>query len=216
MTSNESLVASLADNEISDFWRLCDELTVHQAAYLVVGIDPQINTAALSRDLRNNKRPAGYGAAIHALASKLRDGTIKGKHVLKTQTDFDGNFDGYIDGSTDLDCSIVDTDSVRSWLKSKGYKTGFFIPDCDGEPDYMNPNDARYAPKLAAAVSAWQAVTNAGKMSPKKALEKWLREHAGHFGLTDDDGNPVTKAMEECSTVANWQTSGGAPTSPGA
>jgi len=36
-----------------------------------------------------------------------------------------------------------------------------------------------------------------------------VAEHATDFGLTDDDGNPVNLAIEECSKVANWKTGGG-------
>ena len=69
---------------------------------------------------------------------------------------------------------------------------------------------------LAAAVKAWQAVTDPKGKSPKQALDKWLREHAADFGLTDDEGNPVNQAIEDCSKIANWQPGGGAAKTPGA
>jgi hypothetical protein len=62
----------------------------------------------------------------------------------------------------------------------------------------------------------WQAVTDAGKKSPKQALDKWLRENAVRFGLTNDEGKPIEAAIEECSKVANWNQSGGAPKTPSA
>jgi len=58
-------------------------------------------------------------------------------------------------------------------------------------------------------------VTNPKKMSPKQALENWLRANAGHFGLVDARGTPVKTAIEECSKVANWKGSGGATKSQG-
>lgn len=111
--------------------------------------------------------------------------------------------------------SIVSRTDLVAWLESRGVRPDFFFPAATDAPDYLCPKDPRYAPKLAAAVGAWLAVTDPGKKSPKQALEKWLREHAVEFGLTDDNGNPITKAMEECSTVANWQPGGGAPKTPG-
>lgn len=51
--------------------------------------------------------------------------------------------------------------------------------------------------------------------TPKQALEKWLRENAADFGLTDEDGSPVNLAIEECSKVANWKLDGGPPKTPG-
>jgi hypothetical protein len=117
----------------------------------------------------------------------------------------------------DWSLSTIARDELVAWLRSRGIKDGFFFPrdaDASNVPDYLDPKGARYANKLAAAVHAWQAVTNSGKVSPKKALEKWLREHASMFGMTDDDGNPVNQAIEDCSKVANWRPGGGAPKTP--
>lgn len=111
--------------------------------------------------------------------------------------------------------SLVERSDLVAWLEAAGIRTGFFFPMATDAPDYLDPRNPRYAPKLAASVRAWQCVTDPGARSPKQALEKWLREHAAEFGLTDDDGNAVNKAMEECSTVANWQRGGGAPKTPG-
>jgi hypothetical protein len=115
----------------------------------------------------------------------------------------------------DWNLTTVSRDDLVAWLASRGVRTGFFFPNVkpSDEPDFLSRDNDRYAPKLAAAVRAWQAVTDPGKKSPKQALEKWIREHAAEFGLTDDDGNPVNQAIEECSKVANWQQSGGAPKS---
>jgi len=117
----------------------------------------------------------------------------------------------------DWSLTTVTRDDLLLWLRSRGIKDGFFFP-LDKEiidiPDYLDPNGPRYANKLAAAVHAWQAVTSPGKVSPRQALEKWLREHAAMFGMTDNVGNPVKQAIEECSKVANWQPGGGAPKTP--
>jgi hypothetical protein len=117
----------------------------------------------------------------------------------------------------DWSLTTVTRDDLVLWLRSRGITDGFFFP-LDKEtpeiPDYLDPNGPRYANKLSAAVHAWQAVTDPGKSSPKKALEKWLRENAVMFGMTDDEGNPVNQAIEDCSKVANWQPSGGAPKTP--
>ena len=215
MTSNDVLIASLSDSGISNYWRLCDELTVRQTAFLIVGVDPDSEVGVKSHDWRKDERPSGFGAAVQAITAKLRDGVIKGKHFQQTDTDMNGNPIGEIDGSTDIDRSTVNADAVAKWLQSKGYRSGFFFPDGVGEPDYMNVNDARYAPKLAAAVRAWEAVTDPKGKSPKQALTKWLREHAAEFGPSDDDGVPINQAMEECSAVANWQPKGGAAKTPG-
>lgn len=86
----------------------------------------------------------------------------------------------------------------------------------DQSHGYLDPSHPRYAPKLAAAVRAWQAVTDAGKTTPKQALDKWLRANAAEFGMINDVGKPVEAAVVECSTVANWNFIGGAPKTPSA
>jgi len=50
--------------------------------------------------------------------------------------------------------------------------------------------------------------------TPKKALDRWTRENAAQFGLTDEDSNPVNEAVEQVSMVANWKPGGGAPKTP--
>lgn len=117
----------------------------------------------------------------------------------------------------DWSLSTIARDDLVPWLRSRGIKDGFFFPSDTAKsdfPDYLDPNAPRYANKLAAAVHAWQSVTDPGKSSPKKALEKWLREHAAMYGMTDEDGNPVNQAIDDCSKVANWQPGGGAPKTP--
>ena len=110
--------------------------------------------------------------------------------------------------------SRVDVESLRQWLHSRGLRKGFFFPTQQETPDYLNPRDTRYAPKLAAAVQAWLAVTDPAGKHPKQALAKWLREHAADFGLTDDEGKPNETGIEEAAKVANWQPGGGAPKTP--
>lgn len=111
--------------------------------------------------------------------------------------------------------SLVSRTDLIAWLESNDFHSGFFFPSANTrDPDYLDPDNPRYAAKLAAAVRAWQAVTDPGKKSPKQALDKWIRENAAVFGLTDDDGNPVAQAVEDCSKIANWQPGGGAPKTP--
>jgi len=73
--------------------------------------------------------------------------------------------------------STVATADLREWLSSKGLHPEFFFPDATCAADYLDPNNPRYAFKLAAAVRAWQAVTDPGGKHPKQALIKWLRGH---------------------------------------
>jgi hypothetical protein len=227
-----------------DYWRLCDELNVVQAALLVVGEAPTLAGYIEGWDI--DKRPKGYEAAKTAIAhalkkyyeysnevdrsnginsfpyepdqqylEALRARSIVGELFPLYESDINGNQSYPIAGTVDFLRSTVEVESLKQWLKHRGFSTGFFFPAGSGDaPDYLDPQNPRYAPKLAAAVHAWLAVTDSGKKSPKQALEKWLRENAARFGLVDDDGNPVNQAVEDCSKVANWNQSGGAPKTP--
>jgi hypothetical protein len=200
-------------SERFDYWRLCDELSVMQAALLVAGEDPSQNGYAENWEM--HKRPIGYEAAKTAISNALRKSRIEGKLIPIYETDINGNFCGEIPESLDVKESRVDVDSLRAWLRSRGIQSGFFFPTTTDTPDYLDPSNPRYAPKLAAATRAWQAVTDPGKLSPKQALSKWLREHAAEFGLSDDEGKPNETGIEEVAKVANWQPGGGAPKTPG-
>ena len=200
--------------EISDYWRLCEVLTIQQAALLIVGSDPA-SEISYCEGWKIQERPTGYEAVKQALTSALKKSTIIGEIRELIDMDKDRNFTTPIRGTVDITRSTVERNSLMGWLQSRGLQKGFFFPVITDEPDYLNPMNPRYAPKLAATVRAWQAVTDPKGKSPKQALTKWLREHAAEFGQSDDDGVPINQAMEECSAVANWQPKGGAAKTPG-
>ncbi len=199
-----------------DYWRLCDQLDIVQAALLVCGHDPSADQGYVEGwDIE--KRPTGYEAAKAAISNAMRNGSIEGQLIPLFEHDINGNKLGEIDNSIDQTASRVEVESLRSWLTDRGFHTGFFFPTTTDAPDYLDPDHPRYAPKLAAAVKAWLASgdesATRGK-SAKQALVKWLREHASEFGLSDDDGKPNETGIEETAKVANWQPGGGAPKTP--
>ncbi|MEE1920844.1 hypothetical protein V0R50_03390 [Pseudomonas sp. 148P] len=111
--------------------------------------------------------------------------------------------------------TTVATKDLKEWLVSRGVATGFFFPDTDEhQPGYLEKSHPNYAPKLAAAIRAWEAVTSNPELlrgkTPKKALIKWLNENAAACGLTKDDGTPNSTGVEEVAKVANWNLEGGA------
>src|SRR5262249_8679108 len=50
---------------------------------------------------------------------------------------------------------------------------------------------------------------------PGTSWRAWLRQHANEFGLTKEDGNPNEQGIEDAAKIANWDTKGGAPKTPG-
>lgn len=193
-----------------DYWRLCEELTIIQASLLIVGEDPGPIWSDVERwDI--NERPRGYEAVKHALLCALNSGGIKGHPAYE---DVGGYHETEIINARQ---SIVNVESMKSWLKGRGFSTGFFFPDWEETPDYLQQTNHRYAPKLAAAIYAWKATANLSNFpgkSPKQVLLKWLRENASMFDLTDDEGNLNQSAIEEIAKIANWQPMGGAPKTP--
>ena len=196
-----------------DYWRLCEELTIEQAALLIADVDPASEQARLSPN-HWGAAPTIYLAARTAIENALRRKSIRGTLVSRFADDPDrGSY--AIANSVDPGASHIDVESLKEWLRSRGLRSGFFFPTDTDAPDYLDPKNSRYAPKLAAAVRAWQAVTDPAGKHPKQALLKWLREHSAEFGLSDEDGKPNDTGIEEVAKVANWQPGGGAPKTPG-
>ena len=198
-----------------DYWRLCDDLSIKQAALLVVGEDPAKNSNI--EHWAMEKRPQGYEAAKTAIVNALKRGKIEGTISMEPEHDQNGNVIGdsiYIDIGT----SILSVDSLRNFLAIRGISTGFFFPDGFDNRSYLDQNNSFYAPKLAAAVTAWERVSSDESLlngkTPKQAIEKWLREHASEYDLTGTDGNPVGAAIEQISKVSNWSPGGGAAKTP--
>lgn len=200
------------DFEDLDFWRLCDELSIREAALLIAGCDPAGKYGHVE-NWKREERPPGYEAAKTAIRNALRKDAIAGTIVLEMTCDSNGN-EYPADGTLSLD-SRVEVEALREWLSWRGLSTGFFFPAETDSPDYLNPKNPRYAPKLAAAVRAWQAVIDPAGKHPKQALMKWLREHAAEYNLSDEEGKPNETGIEEAAKIANWQPGGGAPKTPG-
>ena len=201
-----------------DYWRLCEEVTIIQAALLIVGEDPS-SCQSFVEEWQPADRPSGYEAAKAAVSSALRQGTISGKVMPRYDYDINGNPIPFED-SIDIETSRVEVDSLRGWLAGRGFRTGFFFPAENESPDYLDPQNHCYAPKLAAAIHAWQAVTTDPKYLDngkhvKQNLEAWLTAHAAEFDLVKEDGEINTDAIKnQISKVANWKDKGGAPKTP--
>jgi hypothetical protein len=188
-----------------DYWRLCDEVSVVQAALLIVGEDPAESQEYISR-WEPEKRPKGYDAVKTALLN-----AIQRKRLLAFVPECE-------DGDSLWDDAKISVDNLRTWLTSRGVRTGFFFPLSE-RPDYLSDLHPDYSPKLAAAIKAWTAVSADAELrrgkSVKQALIIWLRQHANEFGLAKEDGNPNEQGIEEVAKIANWDTRGGAPETPG-
>ena len=104
--------------EALDYWRLCDELTIHQAALLIAGVDPAGYTNV--EKLIPRERPMGFDAAKHAITNALRRGVIEGTIQECADYDPDGHPNGIIPESIDPEMSRVQVDALRAWLATSG------------------------------------------------------------------------------------------------
>lgn len=199
-----------------DYWRLCDELTIIQASLLVAGHDP----SSIQYFVESNgieQRPLGYEAVKAALSRALLKKSIKGHLCPLPDYDINGHYTEFVEGSIDLERSVIEVADLKIWLTSRAITTGFFFPTKEAVPDFLDPKNARYSPKLAASVTAWFEMEKGGLLkgkSVKQSLEKWLRLNAGDFGLCDEEGKPNETGIQECAKVANWNPAGGAPKTP--
>jgi hypothetical protein len=210
---------------------VCDELSVIQAALLMVDIDPS-SEKGYAESWQAHERPDGYEAARTALTNAVLSKTLPAtvrysawergwnedpEEGERIGSDWRGHQIIY-KADPDWSKTTVRVDEVRAWLIRRGYKRGFFFPEATDNPDYLDQQHPCYAPKLAAAFEAWRVVSGSTEQtrgkSPKRAMMAWLRLNAERFGLTKDDGKPNEQGIEEVAKIANWDTKGGAPKTP--
>lgn len=204
-----------------DYWKFCEGLTVIQAALLIVWEDPS-GAEEYVLNWSPDKRPHGFNPVFAALKHDIEAGTLKanivkgGEYVSTYDPDgIENGHDWCPDALPDYHKTTIKVDDLKAWLRSRGVRDCFFYSsDEPEEAPYLDPANKHYAPKLAAAVAAWTEVSNKPELlankSPKKALEKFLRESASQFSLTKEDGSPNEQGIEEVAKVANWNTKGGA------
>jgi hypothetical protein len=202
--------------KISPTYLYSEHLTVHIAACLMAGFRPR---QFAEMEKCDNELAAeymdGYDGAVSALRAGLLQKTIGGRIVPIYKTDHQESKKDVEINSVDIEKSEINVKSLQAWIEENGAAPGYFYTKAFVGPDYLDPAHARYSPKLAAVVHAWQAVEKTDGRSPKQALLKWLRENAARFGFTDAEGNPQNSTLEDLAQVANWQANGGAPKTPG-
>ena len=224
--------------ESIDYWRLCDEFNICQAALLIAGEDPSHNQYYVEGWSPEN-RPAGYEAAKMSLKNAISTYTLTAKiryqatgfiELLLTTSSLQkaqGKEAVEIEGrkflarqNIDWGTTTVNREDLCNWLKVRGFNDGFFfIKNAQASlPNYINSLNENYSPKLAAAIEAWQAISSQPELSKAKSVKQaiviWLRTNAGKFGLIKDDGLPNENGIEEVAKVVNWETKGGAPKTP--
>ncbi len=201
-------------NYIDPLWHLADVLSLHDAAALVAGYNPHVvqlkrNDASFQQDFPK------IHAIETALGNAVEFGYLKAEAHYVTEV---GNIYGFSNQINMLKTQVK-SENIRLWLASRGIEVGFFFPNTNDTPDFLDPLHKSYAPKLAAAIGAWQAVNAEPKLlagkTAKQALRKWLRKNADQLSLIKDDGTPNKQGIEEIAKIANWSLKGGPAKTPG-
>ena len=144
--------------EPSVYWRLAAELTIRQAALLIIGIEPSSEIGTNCEDWKEHERPDGYEAVNQALISALRKKLINGEWIPVMEYDINGNECGERAGTTDINRSCLEFDSLVGFLTARNLRPPFFFPpdaSTSGEPDYLNRKHPRHSDELEAAVRVW-------------------------------------------------------------
>jgi hypothetical protein len=200
--------------DISPFWRLAEQVSVVQAALLIIGVEPQ-GIADYVENWDDDKRPANYRAARDAIRSAIEKEVLEGKIGYFEVDPNAFNTPEVAHSIIDYRASTVSVPSLIRWLEERGFESTAFGTQKDELAGFRDPTHLRYSHKLAAVVEAWEQYDSESKEpgTPKQRLMKWLRLNAAKFELTDDDGKPSENVIEELAKVANWATAGGAPKS---
>ena len=194
-----------------EYWKLCDDFTVVQAALIVCGIPPEEQQWAVERK-SDSQCPPGYVAIRTAFRHALMSGKMKPTKVAFHFTD-----EGEETRSIDIESTTVSAAEVDRYLKSVGAICEFFDQTVNSA-DNSAAFSPEMPPKLKAAVEVWSAVSrDAGRLrgkSPKQAMDQWLTENAERLGLLNRDGSVNRTGIDEICKVANWKPQGGATPTP--
>ncbi len=191
-----------------NFWKLCTEYSIVQAALLTCGLMPDEHQYSVERKANP---PPGYTAVRTALYNAIRTGRLDANTRMA--------LDDYGETTVAIDVyeTLINVHDLHRFLKSSGFEAPFFDRAPTLYDDDPEPGPA-YPLKLAAALKAWNAVANdperlRGK-SPKQAIDAWLTEHAAELGLLNRSGAVNRTGIEEICKVVNWKPSGGATPTP--
>ena len=192
-------------------WRLLESISIGQAAFLMLGYEPH---QLLDRLLtyKDFERPIKIVNRVELIYHALRLGEIEGEIRFHSRQVDEEEWEVDESSPNPIAC-MVKTASLAAWLINKNIETAFdFGPSPNNFRDQSNP---RFAPKLAAAVAAWENFSEVEKRpgSVKQRLEEWLETHAEEFHLLNEEGKPMLNTIEEIAKIVNWVPQGGSPKS---
>lgn len=222
-------------------WRLAADVSVVNAAILIAGGDPE-QARDYSGDISVSGFTGAFEALTHAIRQghlravlayeaergPLFDGTQTKTVWVESARHLPRNADPiaylgpepgddeklYVVTEPDWERSSISVDDLRTWLRSRGYTSGFFFPSDSATPDdsdaFLNPDHDHFAPELALAVTVWRALADQRKFprGAKLAIEAWIDRNPSAWKGRE---KLSTSAKERILTLVNWRRGGGSP-----
>lgn len=200
--------------EWTDTWKFKTEMRLVDAAFLVCDLDPSTYPDEPDASYR---LPSAVVPILDELIAYIDQ-----KDKRET-LEIGGSLKNW---QSPTPLTIAKKETIQDCLNQRGIQSEYFIYDetsvlqsrSKSIPEYLDPMHDFYASKLAAAVAAWEAVTNDPKAlhgkTPKQALEKWLQANAQKYNLVNKDNSINNAGIEQVCKVANWQPEGGAAKTP--
>ncbi len=79
-----------------DYWRLCDDLSVIEAALLIVGVDPSSREGVECKGMQPHEQPREYAATCSALMNAIRGGKLNARVRYPAQPRYEASIDNLI------------------------------------------------------------------------------------------------------------------------
>ena len=194
-------------------WHCITRLEIEDVAALMSEEDPQRVQEQLRCNRGNvNDCSPRFQAKLAMLREALADERLKITKVTRTCA-----------FSVETTIYLEQSELLR-WFRSEGLKPRFFFPDGrefqlappTADPPYLDACHPYYAPKLAAAVSAWVAVVqsittgvhDAGTF--RTSVHDWLEAHQAEYafdGKEPQDGRS-SSYFNQMARVANCDADG--------
>ncbi|MBP8296774.1 MAG: hypothetical protein KAX84_11745 [Burkholderiales bacterium] len=197
-----------------NYWKACEYLTAHEAAMLIVSVDPDSAEWEGCEGWKPREQPSGYPAILRAIMRAVDSGALAARAVHSASRRFvagldlldpryggDGDCFEFIESTgeqfvvrskRDWTATTIDVGDLRAWLTARGMRPVFFFPD-DGGAD---------AAPVASPVHAHPAGPRWPWGDHETELLRSLAAAAKRFWTRYDPSDPTTAPKNE--DVANW------------
>lgn len=202
--------------------KLADSLTIVSAACCIVGVAPSIAgfgknctqfTLSVGDTDTDQLLPTAQACTVaDSICNAIYTGKLKAACLERPQGE------ALLDINYNIWATLIDVDELKRWLVSRNCKPPFFFgADESNKPDYLDKKHPSFSLEIAAAIQVWEAIQDPelriGK-SVKGAATEWLETNYSELGLIHN-GKRSASAIERIAAIVNWETSGGAPKTPG-